>query len=187
MDALLIAFFLNLLTEAVGRSPRLGAILYARYGGSNQVVAGMALALAANAAIGAWAGGIIASMLSPEARNLFWALSLAAGGVGLFWMGRKLDELSGWRIGPLLTSFLGLFILGLGEGPAFMTAGIAASRADPWMAGIGGALGGIVGCGAMIAAGGAISPRLLGGVRIALGVIWLLLAFMIAVSALRLV
>jgi len=187
MDALLIALLLTLLVEAGGRLPPLYAALKRRYEGSVAVTAGMIVAMAANAAIGAMAGGLIASMLSPEARNLFWALALAGAAGGLLWRGKGLEkELSGWRVGALPTSALGLFLLGFGEAPAFLIAGIAASRADPWMAGIGGTLGGVGAMLAMGSIGKEIPPRLLKGGRIALALFLLLCAFIIAMNALRL-
>ena len=187
MDALLLAFFLNLLAEAGGRTPMVYRALLGRYRATLAVAMGMVVALAANAAAGAVAGGIIAGMLTPEARSLFQALTLAGAGIGLLWTGRSKNDLSGWRLGPLLTSALGLAVLGFGEGPAFLTAGVAASRADPWMAGIGGAAGGIAACLLIAAAGDALPGRAFGLFRNGVGLFFLIAAFPIAMAALRLV
>lgn len=187
MDALLIAFFLNLLAEAGGRVPSVYRALLGRYRATALVVTGMVAALAANAAAGAVAGGMIAGMLTPEARSLFQALTLAGAGIGLLWTGRGTDDLSGWRLGPLLTAALGLALLGFGEGPAFLTAGVAAARADPWMAGIGGAAGGIAACLLIAAAGDALPRRAIAAFRKGVGILFLIAAFPIAMTALRLV
>jgi len=187
MDALLIAFFLNLLAEAGGRVPPVYRALLDRYRAAGLVAAGMIAALAANAAAGALAGSLIATTLTPEARSLFQALTLAGAGIGLLWTGRGTTDLSGWRAGPLLTAMAGLFLLGFGEGPAFLTAGVAASRADPWMAGIGGAVGGVAACLLVTAAGDALPRRAFAALRTAVGILFLLCAFPIAMAALRLV
>ncbi len=187
MDALLIALLLTLLVEAGGRLPPLYGVLRQRYEGTVVVALGMIVAMAANAAIGAVAGGVVARLLSPEARNLFWALALAGAGAGLLWRGKGLErELSNWRVGALPTSALGLFLLGFGGSPVFLIAGIAASRADPWMAGIGGGLGSIAAMLVMGGVGERIPERLLASGRIALAIFLLLCAFFIAMSALRL-
>lgn len=186
MDALLLAFFLSCIAESGGKQPELFRVLHARYRGGIAVLAGAILALAVNAGIAAWAGGMIGAMLTPEARTLFLALALAAAGIGLFLAGRPPDPLERWRAGPFLTSLGGLFILGFGESGSFLVAGIAASRADPWMAGAGGFLGGLAACLGPLAAGAAMPDRARKIIRSGAAVILLLIAFAIATSALRL-
>lgn len=186
MDALLIAFFLNLVAEAGGRTPILYQTLRQRYEGSALVLAGMLIALGANAAIGAFAGDRISVMMTPEARRLFFAVTLAGGAIGLLWINRGLDNLAGWRIGAFPTTLLGLFILGFGEGPAFLTAGVATTRAHPALAAIGGALGGIAAVLAMEALRGQAIDRWMKPFRIGTAILFLLIAFVIAMTALRL-
>ncbi|MGE4431848.1 MAG: hypothetical protein AB7E05_14025 [Sphingobium sp.] len=186
MDALLIAFFLNLVAEAGGRTPLLYRTLRSRYADSAWVLPAMLIALAANAAIGAFAGDRIAAMLTPEARSLFFAVTLAGGAIGLLWINRGLDNLASWRIGAFPTTLLGLFILGFGEGPAFLTAGVATTRAHPALAAVGGALGGIAAVIAMAALAGNPLDRWMKPIRIATAILFLLIAFIIAMKALRL-
>lgn len=186
MDALLIAFFLSLIAESGGKLPLLFRALHARYPDGAAVIVGMVLAVGANAAIAAWAGGAIGAMLTPEARRLFLALALVAAGAGLLFAGRSPDMLAGWRAGALLTSAAGLFILGFGESGSFLVVGVAAARADPWMAGAGGMLGGIAACLVPLLAGAVMPEKGRKALRIAMGVILILLGFAIAMSALRL-
>ncbi|OYW87238.1 MAG: hypothetical protein B7Z20_05575 [Sphingobium sp. 32-64-5] len=189
MDALLIAFFLNLVAEAGGRTPILYRTLRRRYAGSALVLPGMLIALTANAAIGAFAGSKIAPMLTPEARSLFFAVTLAGGAIGLLWINRGLDNLAGWRIGAFPTALLGLFILGFGDGPAFLTAGVATIRAHPALAAIGGALGGITAVLMMeaVGAGAGGLDRWMKPLRIGAAILFLLIACIVALPALRLV
>ena len=186
MDALLIAFFLSLIAESGGRLPMLFRALHARYRSGAAVIAGMILAVGANAAIAAWAGAAVGNMLTPEARSLLLALALAWAGAGLLFAARPPDELAGWRTGAFLTSMAGLFILGFGESGSFLIAGVAVSRADPWMAGAGGMAGGAVACLAPLAAGAAMPKRGLKALRTGAAALLLLLGFSIAMTALRL-
>jgi len=186
MDALLIALFLGFIVESGGKMPQLFCALHARYRGGAGLAAGASLAIAANMAVAAWAGEMIGGMLTPEARTLFLALALAAAGIGLAFAGRPPDALDHWRMGPFLTGLIGLFILGFGESAAFLVAGIAAARADPWMAGTGGTLGCIAACFGPAIAGVAVPDRFRRAVRWSLAILLLLLGFVLAMQALRL-
>jgi putative Ca2+/H+ antiporter (TMEM165/GDT1 family) len=146
MDALLIALLACLLGEMGDRSQMLCATLAERFRRDSVIIAGMVMAVAANAALSAFAGNLIAHLLAPNARNLFLALGFLAGGVSMLMPTKAPDALENWRIGAFGTSTLGLFILGFGESAQFLIAGISAAWADPVFAGIGGALGIITAC-----------------------------------------
>lgn len=141
MDALLIALLGCLLGEMGGKSQLLVLALATRYNRNGAIIVGIVLAAVANAAFSALAGAWIGPMLGPDARLLFMALSILFLGAGLFWPARQPDVLSGWRLGAVFTTAIGLFILSFGEGPQFLILGIAIRTADPWLAGIGGAIG----------------------------------------------
>ncbi|WP_311268830.1 TMEM165/GDT1 family protein [Sphingobium sp. WCS2017Hpa-17] len=141
MDALLIALLGCLLGEMGDKSQLLVLALAARYDRNGAIIAGIMIAAIANAAISAFAGAWIGPMLGPDARLLFMALSVLFLGAGLFWPVSQPDTLSGWRLGACLTTAIGLLILGFGDGPQFLILGIATRTADPWLAGIGGAIG----------------------------------------------
>jgi putative Ca2+/H+ antiporter (TMEM165/GDT1 family) len=144
MDALLIALLGCLLGEIGDKSQLLVLALATRYERNGAIIAGIIVAAVANAAISAFAGAWIGPMLGSDARLLFLALSILFLGVGLFWRASPPDMLGGWRTGAFLTTALGLFILGFGDGPQFLILGIATRTADPILAGIGGAIGVIV-------------------------------------------
>ncbi|QGP79757.1 TMEM165/GDT1 family protein [Sphingobium sp. CAP-1] len=144
MDALLLALLGCLLGEIGDKSQWLVLALAARYHRDGAVIAGIITAAVANAAISAMAGAWIGPMLGADARLLFLALAILFLGVGLLWRVARPDPLDGWRIGAFLTTALGLFILGFGDGPQFLILGIATRTGDPALAGIGGAIGTIV-------------------------------------------
>src|SRR3546814_18233614 len=83
----------------------------------------------------------IAPMLGTDGRLLFLALALIFLAAGMFWPTKQPDPLANWRLGPFLTSALGLFILGIGDGAQFLILGIAVRTADPFLAAAGGAIG----------------------------------------------
>ena len=141
MDALLIALLGCLFGEIGDKGQLLVLALAHRYQRDGAIIAGVVVAAIANAAISAAAGAWIGPMLGHDARLLFMALSLLFLGVGMLWPVRMPDTLDGWRIGPFLTTALGVFILGFGDGPQFLILGIATRTADPALAAIGGAIG----------------------------------------------
>lgn len=146
MDALLIALLGCLIGEIGDKSQLLALALATRFNRNGAVIAGIVVAAIANAAISATAGAYIGPMLGSDARLLFLALSLLFLGLGLFWPMKAPDPLDGWKIGAFLTTALGLFILGFGDGPQFLILGLATRTADPALAAIGGAIGIIAAC-----------------------------------------
>ena len=141
MDALLIALLGCLFGEIGDKGQLLVLALAHRYQRDGAIIAGVAVAAIANAALSAAAGAWIGPMLGHDARLLFMALSVLFLGVGLLWPVKMPDTLDDWRIGPFLTTALGVFILGFGDGPQFLILGIATRTADPALAAIGGAIG----------------------------------------------
>lgn len=141
MDALLIALLGCLLGEIGDKSQLLVLALANRYDRNGAVIAGLITAAVANAALSALAGAYIGPMLGADARLLFFALSLLFLGAGMLWPLRAPDPLAKWPVGAFLTTALGLFILGFGDGPQFLILGIATHSANPALAAIGGAVG----------------------------------------------
>jgi Ca2+/H+ antiporter, TMEM165/GDT1 family len=185
MDALLTALIGCLFAEVGGASQLLVLALAARFQRPAAIIAGIAVAAAANAAISAAAGAFIGPMLGSNARLLFLALAVLFLGLGMLWPVKTPDPLANWTIGPFLTSAIGLFILGFGDGAQFLILGIAIRTASPELAALGGAVG-------VIAA--LIPAALLGEplfralpwrpVRRAGGVLMLILSLILAVNAL---
>lgn len=145
MDALLIALLGCLLGEIGDKGQLLGLALATRFQRDGAVMAGMAVAAIANAAIGAAAGAFLAPMLGSDAGLLFLALALIFLGFGMIWgmvwPVKRPDPLANWRLGPFLTTALGLFILGFGDGAQFLILGVAVRTTDPVLAATGGAIG----------------------------------------------
>src|SRR3546814_543535 len=131
----------KLLAETGDRGQLLAHALAERFRRDGAVIAGIVAAALANAAIGAAAGAFIAPMLGTDGRLLFLALALIFLAAGMFWPTKQPDPLANWRLGPFLTSALGLFILGIGDGAQFLILGIAVRTADPFLAAAGGAIG----------------------------------------------
>lgn len=189
MDAFLLSLMLCLLVESASETPRLAWALRQRYNHSLGVTLGVMLGLGANAAVAAVAGKMIAGLLTSEARDLFFAFALGAAGLGLMFRARRVDRLEGWKLGAFLTSALGLFILGFGESASFLIAGIAAARADPWMAAVGGGAGTMIACLVLphiVETQTRLSMTWVKASRIGAAIMLMLAAFFVAMGALRL-
>lgn len=188
MDALLLSLILCALVEGAGNTARRYVGLVARFGhdGTGWVTAGMVAACAANALIAALAGLWIAPMLTPEARALFLAAGLMMAGGGLLFVSRRFDSMEGGATvrAPLLIVLVTLFITGISGSAPLLIAAIAVYFADPWMAGIGGALGSVAGCFAGSVAKEVVWIR---AGRFGIGALLMLGAFGMAMDALRLI
>lgn len=160
MDGLLLALIACMAGEMGDRSQRLAAVLGERYRHGLAVAAGLILATAANSTISAYLGNMLVHMMGDSARLLFMALAFLAGGTTMWLPISQPDPLSGWRLGSFLTSFLGLFILGFGEGVQFLIAGITVARGDPVLTAIGGTLGICAACLPAMVAGSPLLDRL---------------------------
>lgn len=187
MDALLIALLGCLLGELGDKNQLLVLALAMRFNRDGAVIAGVVVAASLNAAISAAAGGWIGPMLGHDARLLFMALSLLFLGVGMLWPVKMPDTLDGWHIGPFLTTALGCFILGFGDGPQFLILGIATRTADPALAAIGGAIGVIAAALPVILLRDRFLPMLpVRAIRLGGAIVVLLIGAVMALSALAL-
>jgi putative Ca2+/H+ antiporter (TMEM165/GDT1 family) len=146
MDALLTALLACLIVEMGDRCQLLSLALAVRHRPQGAVIGGILIAAFANAIIAAAAGGFLAPMLGLDARKLFFGLALAMAGTGLLTAVKRPDLLTGWRIGALPTSALGLFILGFGNGAQFLALAISVRTADPIFSAIGSGLGVSLAC-----------------------------------------
>lgn len=137
----MIALLGCLLGEMGDKSQWLVLALASRYRRDGAVLAGVAVAAVCNAALSAGAGALLGPMLAGNARLLFLAFSIVFLGVGLVFRVKRPDTLDGWTLGAFMTTALGTFILGFGDGPQFLILGIATRTGDPVLAAIGGAIG----------------------------------------------
>ena len=124
---------------------------------------------------------LLMPVMTPNAANLLLAMALAFAGVGALWGARRPASFSGWP------AFLGLLVLGFGEGMQFVTFALANGASVPAFAAVGATIGTLV----------AIAPAAVLGekdwlklpirpVRIVTGVLLLLVAVILAIGALRL-
>lgn len=140
MEAIVPAFLLALLTQLGDRPALLTAILADRFGRP------LVVALAAGAAhgvgnmIAALAGGAMTPLLNAHAQALLIAIALLLGGFGGLWPVKLPSRLERWRMGSLLTPFLGIFVISVGERTQFFTFALAA-RNMPELAAAGATLG----------------------------------------------
>lgn len=188
MDALLLALIGCLLGEIGDKSQLLVLALATRYQRNGAVIAGIIAAAAANAALSATAGAWIGPMLANDARLLFLSLATLFLGAGLLWRVKAPDPLGGWPTGAFLTTALGLFILGFGDGPQFLILGIATRTGDPVLAGIGGAIGVVAALVPVVLLREALLALLpLRAIRLVGGAVLLLTGAIMALNALALV
>ncbi|MEI9927893.1 MAG: TMEM165/GDT1 family protein [Sphingomonas sp.] len=131
-------------------------------------------------------GASMAPMLTPNAQALLLAIALFFGAAGAFWPVKPPDRLERWRLGSLLTAFLGVFILALGDRTQFFTLAIAA-RSQPWMAAAGASLGAFAVAFVAAVLGELVWARIaFRGFRIIGGLIMLAAAAVVGLGALRL-
>ncbi len=181
------ALVLGALTQVGDRTPWLAAILADRYRAPGRVIAGAAIAIAANNAVGAAGAMLLAPLLTPNARLLLLALALALAAI-VFRPSRKgPDRLEGWRLGSFGTATIGLAILAFGDRMQFVTAALAVRSPVPWLAPVGATFGAMAVCVPAILIGERRWLALpLAPVRIAASVILAIAAIILALVALRL-
>jgi putative Ca2+/H+ antiporter (TMEM165/GDT1 family) len=140
MDGLMAALVVALLAQGADRFAWLVAVLADRWGAA-LVMAMAALALVLASGIAAAGGALIAPQLTPAADQLFVALALVFAGGGAFLPVKAPDRLAGWRVGAVLTSMVGLFILAFGDAVMFVVLTLAARTSVPWLAAAGATIG----------------------------------------------
>lgn len=162
------------------RTSWLAAILADRGRSPLAILAAAALAFGLGNAVAAQAG-LMMPLMTPNAASLLLAIALAFAGVSALWSARRPESFAGWP------PFLGLFVLGFGEGMQFVTFALANGAAVPAFAAIGATLGTLIALAPAAMLGEAAWRRLpLRPVRIATGAILLLTAAVLASGALRL-
>lgn len=123
------------------RTAWLVAILADRYRAPWPVIAAAAIAILAASSLAAAAGAVVAPRITPEAKQLFLAMALLLQGGGAFFTVKAPERLSGWRLGAVATTLVGVFILAFGDGVQFVVLTIAARTPFPALAAIGAATG----------------------------------------------
>jgi len=187
MDALLTSMFAVALAEMGDRPQILCAALAMRFGNNRPVMMGLALATAINCLISAIGGVAVNGWISEDPVKMFYALSLIFAGLGMVMWRRPVDLLDGWTLGAFATSFLGLFILQLGDKAQFIVAATSA-RTDQWLlAALGGWIGIMAACVPALLMREKLAEILpLRALRLGGGFLLLFIGAIVATSALRL-
>lgn len=182
------AFVAAILAQASDRTPWLTAMLSTRFARPGAVIAGTVIAIAAGNAVAAAGGAIIGPRMSPNAQTLLLALALlSAGGSALFPI-KAPNRRSSWRIGAFLTSLFGVAILAFGDRTQFITLALAARSPAPALAAVGATLGAlVVNVPAILASEDARKKLPLAAIRIAIGILFLIVGATFGFSALRLI
>jgi putative Ca2+/H+ antiporter (TMEM165/GDT1 family) len=188
MDALMAALVAALVVEATDRTPWLIAILADRFEKRVSVIAAALLALAAGFALVGIGGALIGARLIPEARQLFLAIALLNAGLSAFFPIKAPDRLTGWRVGAVTTTFLGVFILAFGGRTQFIVMALAERGAQPALAVIGATLGAFV-IVMLAALSGEAARHVLpiAVLRIVAGIVLTVTGVILALGALRLI
>lgn len=145
MEAFVTSLLLCAIVQTGDRSQLLGAALAIRFQRNHQLLLAIMLASGLGAALAAIGGQMVGDWISRDALALFYALSLLFAGLGMLAWRRPVDILTGWRIGPFLTSLLGIAILQFGDKGQFIIAATAARNHDMLWPLLGGWIGTMVG------------------------------------------
>ncbi len=143
MDSFLITLLVVAIAEMGDRSQLLSAVLAIRFKNDKLIILGLVLATIINCAVSTYLGTAIKGWISMDALKLFAAIAYITGGIGMLLWYRPLDLLENWNIGTFATSFLGLFILQIGDKSQFII-GANAAHAEHWQLPFLGAIIGIM-------------------------------------------
>lgn len=184
MAALVAAFVI----QATDRTPWFTAILADRCRQPAMVLLASLVALAAGYCAAALAGALIGPRLTPEARELFLAVSLVLAGAGAFAPIKRPDRFAGSRLGSFATTLLGVISLATGDRTQFVVATLAARSAIPGMAAAGAFIGALAIVVPATIAGEAARAKLpITAIRFATGVLLLIVGAVSGLGALRLI
>lgn len=188
MDVLLTTFLAAALAELGDKTQLLVIILAARYNKPAAVIAAVAVAALANNLIAAAGGVLINGMITLRAISLLVAIALILAAVGNFLPQKRPDMGSTWKTGAFLTTAGCFFLLEFGDKTQFLTAALAARYDSLALAALG-ATAGVMAANAPAAVLGEKAEKLLRlkALRLATGLLFLLVGFVVAINALRLV
>jgi putative Ca2+/H+ antiporter (TMEM165/GDT1 family) len=187
LDALFLSFIAAALGQWGDKTQWLIAGLSARYRRPRAVLAAAAIAAIANALIAGFAGRLIHGSVTPRAISLFVALALALAAVDGFIGRRPKPMAEGWRTGPFLATLVCVFLVGFADKGQFVTLALSAQFNAPLLTAAGAAAGMIVASAPAALLGDRFERVVpVRGIAIGVALLFLDIAFIMAVSALRL-
>ncbi len=187
MDALMLCLIASAVAAFGGRWWLLGSAIAARKG-VPVALPGIAVSAIVAAGLSAVAGGLIADGVRGPGMLLFLALSLLFGGASALWPVKPIaDRVTDSARGPVTATIL-LLATQLSDSAPFIILAAAAWSQTGGFAAFGGAIGLLAAAGAGLAIGPDQRTMVrVGQIRIAVGIVLLLLGAWVAVSALGLV
>lgn len=187
MDALLTAFVAAALAEWGDRTQLFMIILAARFAKPGPLLAGLAVAALANNLLAAFGGTLVNDLINARALSLLVAMALLLAGLGGLVRRKPPDMAKSWRIGAFLTAAIALFLIEFGDKTQFLTFALA-GRFDSFALAAAGATAGVVAANIPAAFLGERLAREvpLQPVRYAIGALFIVTGFIIAVGALEL-
>jgi putative Ca2+/H+ antiporter (TMEM165/GDT1 family) len=188
LEALLTTFVAAALAEWGDKTQLLVIALAARYGKAVPILLGVAVAALANSLIAAAGGILVNGYIVLRAISLLIAVALIFAGVAGLIGGKAPEAGSGWGRGPFLAAAGGFFILEFGDKTQFLTFALAARFDTLPLAAAGATAGILVSCAPAAVLGHELGRHVpLKAVRIGVGILFLLVAFFVAINALQLV
>lgn len=182
------AFVAALLIQATDRTPWTLAVLADRYDRPLTLIAATIIAVATANSLGAFAGALMAPILTPNAKSLLVALALGSAGISALFKPKLPDRFTGSRAGAFLTTLIGLLAMAMGDRTQFATAALATGTPWPAFAAIGATLGSLAVAVPAMAAGEASYRSLpMTPVRLGIAVVLIVTGLVLAAGALRLV
>ena len=187
MDALLTAFVGAGLAEWGDRTMLFVVVLAARFGRTWPILAGLAVAALLNGAVAAIGGVYIHDLIPTRALSLLVALALIMAGAGSLLRRKPPDMAANWGTGAFVTAAASLTILEIGDKTQFLTFALAA-RFDSAALTLAGATAGILIANAPAAVLGSAMQKSVPvqPIRYAIGALFLITGFWLAVKALEL-
>ena len=188
MEALVTSFAAALAAEWGDKTQLLAIALAARFARPAPIIAGIALAALANSLIAGIGGSLIHDMIPLRAISLFVGIALVFTGGSAMLRAKAPDVGTKWRTGPFLTALGAFFLVELGDKTQFTTAAFAAQFDAPLLAAAGATAGIILASIPAVVAGPALAKAVpLRGLRLGIGIAFLVVGLGVGLSALRLV